>query len=452
MHADSPACSLLCGSLKQACENTAILLGGGSGSSDSSTSGLDGVVMHPLANDTAGSANSLLGNLLTWWLDMPSIDLNGTGALGLRPIALYLATVVAIVLAIGQAIRTVITRKGTPLLEVAEGVVKLALWVAISETLLGSLLAASDALTQWIARLGFGTANAGAVSTAFTARSLGALPSGDWLLVIILALVMIVVGLVQMVLLFVRQAAIPIQATLVPIAAAGQIGGPNSTPRRWLPKLQASIAAVILYKPMAMFVIAVGYREMAQATGMAQCVLGLVTLVLSIIALPSMIRLFAPLVGAAQGGGSGAGLLAVAGEALMLRRMSGVGHEPQAAAPTGAAAQAAAMNASGPAANAPTGTSPSPGSAVAGGTSGATPSGAAGQGTTAGGNTGAATSGGQGASGSQGAPGAQGAAGANGQSAPARRGLPVAGLVLGLKAADAVRQKAGGTASEWSQS
>lgn len=434
MHTDPyAACSLLWGSMKQACVNTVILLGGGSGSSGSSGSGsgLDGLVMHPLANDTASSADSLLGTLLTWWLDMPSVDLAGTGALGLRPIALYLATVVAIVLSIGQAIRTMITRKGTPLLEVAEGVVKLALWIGVGETLLASLLAASDALTQWIARLGFGTANSGAVSTAFTARSLGSLPSGDWLLVIILALVMILVGLVQLTLLFVRQAAIPIQVTLIPIAAAGQVGGQSSTPRRWLPRLQASIGAVIAYKPMAMFVIAVGYREMAQATGLAQCVLGLVTLVLSIVALPSMIRLFAPLVGAAQGGGGGAGLLAVAGEALMLRRMSGAGHDPQAAAPTGAAAQAAAMNSSGPAAagqsQGPSGTGSAAGAAAAGAAGG-------------------------GAAGAQGASGAQGAPGANGQPAPARRGLPVAGLVLGLKAADAVRQKAGGTVSEWSQS
>jgi hypothetical protein len=382
--------------------------------------------------------------MLSWWLNMPSVDLTGSGALGLRPIALYLAAVVAIVLAIGQAIRTMISRKGAPLLEVAEGVVKLALWIGLGESLLGSLLAASDALTSWIAQLGFGSADSGQVATAFTARSLGALPAGDWILVIILALTMIVVGMLQMILLVIRQAAIPIQFTLVPIAAAGQIGGANSTPRRWLPKLEASVGAVIAYKPMAMFVIAVGYREMAQADGLAQSILGLVTLVLSVIALPSMIRLFAPLVGTAQGG-AGAGLLAVAGEALMLRRMSGVGRGGEAAAPTTPAAQAAAMNTSGPA-SAPSGAAPG----------GSTPAVTAANGANGAGSavsaevTQSSGTAGDGGGGTTRNPDAGG--NATGQAAVARTGgFPIAGIVLGLKAADAARQKVGGTISEWSQ-
>ena len=353
--ASGDPCSLAFGFLKTVCENLHSTVS----SATSSGGGLNGVVLQPLADSTASSATSVLGNLLTWWMDFPSVSLDGSGVLGLRPVSLFLASVVGVILLISQALKAIIRRRGTPLLEAAVGVIKLAFWIAVGEGLLTSVLAASDALTGWIKTLGFGNLSDSQVAAAFTATSLQNLPAGDWILVMVIALAMVVIGVIQLALMFCRQAAIPIQAGLIPIAAAGQISSEGATSARWLPKLVASIAGVALYKPMAMFVLAVGYREMATASGIAQSVLGLVTMLLSVIALPSMIRLFAPLVGTA-GPSGGSGLLAVAGEALMLRRMSGDGGSRQgSAAGTGAAAQgptssaatqASAMNNSGPAA------------------------------------------------------------------------------------------------------
>ena len=255
---------------------------------------------------------------------------------------------IAILLLIVQGIKTMLARKSAPLVHAFEGVGKLALYGGLGVTVVDSLIAASNALTGAIYQAGFG----GASTSAAAQKMVGyLLPTGlgDMLLLNV-AVIALLVGLVQAGMLYVRMAALPIQVLMLPIGAAGQIG--NGSTQQWMPKIWASIFAVIAYKPIAMTILAVGYDELTGSSGLSGAVLGLVTLVLSVLAMPTLTRIFAPLTGS-LGGGGGPSLLGVAGEAMMMRSMNGRGTVPGGGGGGGSVAggQASAMASSGPAAS-----------------------------------------------------------------------------------------------------
>ncbi len=413
----------------------------------------DAMVLNPAASDVSGASDSELQQLFSWWLEWPSVSVSASD-FGLDAPPMWIAEVVAIILLMQQGVRMIMRRKGAPLMQAVEGLIKFAFMVAAGEGLLASLLAGGDAMTTWILNTGFGCPASGCdnatlakgLTAGFSVSNAGTAA----LLEVVFGILLMLVGFIQLVLLIIRQSAIPIQAAMIPIAAAGQIG--DGKPQQWQGKLWGSMFGVILYKPIAAFVIAIGYREVTTATGFRELITGFVTLTLSIFSLPSMVKLFAPIVGAASGAAGGGGLLGVAGEAMMLKRMSGAGggggggggEAPSGGDSGGASAQAARMANSGPAAEGATGAVESSGASAAGGGASAT-GGAAGAGSAAGG-AGAAGSAAGGAGAASGGVAAGGAAAA-GAALP-----PVAVALIAVKAADAARQKAGNTISEWSQS
>ncbi len=372
-------------------------------------------VLEPIAEAIAGAAAELISNGLSWWMDMPTVDVAGTGIAALNEPLALLGAGIAMLLLIWQAIRAMISRRGAPLGEALEGLIKGAVVVALATTVVGQLAAAADGLTDLIARAAFCGGNASCNvrdGMTETVKSVLLPVSSQIGFVILTALVVFLVAIVQLVMLFIRQIAVPIPMTLTPVAAAGQIGG--QTPRSWLPKLAAAVIAVIVYKPLAMLIIAVGFTQWEFGQSTADWIRGIMTLLLSVVALPTLMRIFTPLtsMGGAGGGGLSAGLsllstglwakTALGGggaarspsEVANQTAQTGPASVPPPAAPppaAGAAAPAATTAA------APTAAAPAAGAAGAGGAGAAGAAGAGGAGvaagTAAGGPVGAAVAG-----------------------------------------------------------
>jgi hypothetical protein len=310
---------------------------------------LDDLIINPLTDEVSAAVVSVLTWTLTFWLDVTPIQsLQGTGGLLILPIAEAVGVLIAILLLIVQGIKTMLARKSAPLVHAFEGVGKLALYGGLGVTVVDSLIAASNALTSAIYQAGFGGASTSAAAQKMVSDLL---PTGiGTLLLLNFAVIALLVGLVQAGMLYVRMAALPIQVLMMPIGAAGQIG--SGSTQQWMPKIWASILAVIAYKPIAMAILAVGYDELTGSSGLSGAVLGLVTLVLSVLAMPTLTRIFTPLTGS-LGGSGGPSLLGVAGEAMMMRSMNARGAAPGASGGGGSAAggQASAMASFGPAAS-----------------------------------------------------------------------------------------------------
>ncbi|MCX5199688.1 hypothetical protein OOK31_38425 [Streptomyces sp. NBC_00249] len=289
----------------------------------------------------------------SYWLMTPSVQVKDSGVLGdtasddptkklsLHGLMMGVGAGIATLLVMLQGIKTVIQRKGTPLAHLLQGFMVNLLVSAAGIAIIDALLIASDQLTKQILFVGFGGEN---VPDRMAVMLLPPLENSLGLFAISVSA--LIIGGIQIVMLFLRQAAIPIQALILPIAGAGQLGGEST--RQWLPRTFTAIMVIIVYKPIAALIIAVGFTEIANGNGTIDFIRGCVTLTLSVFALKSLFALFAP-IGATMGsavsaGGGLGGALGMLGSALGSHLSKG-----GESGPTSATKHAADMERNGPA-------------------------------------------------------------------------------------------------------
>ncbi|MCI0686608.1 MAG: hypothetical protein L0Y54_05140 [Sporichthyaceae bacterium] len=267
-------------------------------------------LLAPLADAVASAVTELLKSGLSWWMSQSTIRVSDAGAWGsLSGPMLWLSGLVAMLLLIVQAIRTMLSRRGAALLQAVEGLLVWAVLAAVSVALVDLLARMSDALTEAIRAAAF---DGGTEGMASRIADMTLLAPGSPALVLLMGLLAFLVGVVHMFVLFFRQVAIPIQTLLLPIAAAGQVG--QGASREWLGRLWASILAVLAYKPVAMLIIGVGFSEAGTGSDLVDAIRGVATLLLSIVALPVLMALFSPIL--TTGRGSGGGVLGAANTAV----------------------------------------------------------------------------------------------------------------------------------------
>ncbi|MER7049922.1 hypothetical protein [Streptomyces jumonjinensis] len=314
-------------------------------------------VIGDAASSMAEFSRDLIKIGFTFWLSTDSVQVKESGVLGdpnkpddpTRSISLHALMVgigagIATLLAMGQGIKMIMQRSGAPLGQLLQGLFMNVIVSAAGVGVIDALLVASDQLTRAILQVGFGDDDVPDRMALILLPSIGN-PMG----LLVIALIVLIIGGIQLVMLFLRQAAIPIQALLLPIAGAGQLGGESA--RQWLPRLFTAIMVIITYKPMAALIISVGFIEMKHGQGIIDFIRGVVTLALSIIALKSLLALFAPLglaMGNAVASGGASGALSMAGSA-MASTMGGAGGGGGDSAGSSAVSHAADMDRNGPA-------------------------------------------------------------------------------------------------------
>ncbi|MBB2749240.1 UNVERIFIED_ORG: hypothetical protein FHR35_009153 [Microbispora rosea subsp. rosea] len=283
------------------------------GLGDIAANTVNATFVQPLADLIADAAQSLLNAFLKSWLDMSSMDLQQQGALKLYGITLSIGWLIGACLLMWQAIRTMVSGRGTPLLEAVTGLLITALVAAVGVTITGMLMTGSDEVSRWI--LG-DLANNGVMSKelrAMLSRTPGAEPVAPWLTIQICVLLILVL-IIQLLVLFLRNAALPILAILLPIAAAGQIG--SASTRQWLPRMVTAVIAVVVYKPMVSLIIVAAVAQWRDSTAISGLLYGLLMFALSVIAMPALMKVFAPIGVAVTGGGGSGSALLLAGNLL----------------------------------------------------------------------------------------------------------------------------------------
>lgn len=354
---------------------------------------LSNTVVKPMADGMTEFVTQMLKVGLTWWLTTPSIQVKNSGVtesdtgkmpdgstvtFSLQAIMLGVGQMIAIILVIMQGIRAMIQRKGKPLADALQGMVVNVLVCALGITVIDSLLVASDQLTAAIINVAFHGDDKLTERVVTMLLPTGFNPMG----ILVIASIVFLIGGVQFIMNFLRQAAIPIQALLLPIAGAGQIGGEKT--KQWLPRIYTSIGVVIVYKPAVALIISAGFVEVANGTDFIDWFRGIVTLVLSVVALKHLMGLFAPLGAAAAGATSGGFSTALSAAGGVAGMIGGGGKGGGGGSPTSAASHAQAMDKAGAA-----------GGAAGGAAAGAHPAMAAAQAAQAGVNAAGGAMGGQ---------------------------------------------------------
>jgi hypothetical protein len=250
-------------------------------------------------------------SVLQWFggvfVSMPDPDLGSIH--GVYAISLTLGMIVATILLLLQAGSVVWTRSGAPLAQALFGLPKAALAAVFTLAVAAQIMAASDALAQWIV-----TAS-GTSMDAFTQRlttllALSAITGPEdaeipSVLLLIFGLLGIVIVLVLWFELVLRNAVFCILVATAPISAAGQIGA--STQEWWRKLVKAGIQLALL-KPVIALVFVIGFDMAGSASGITGLISGMAVLFMAVFAWPAVARFFT-FAGAAMGGAMGVGAL-----------------------------------------------------------------------------------------------------------------------------------------------
>jgi hypothetical protein len=353
------------------------------------TSTVTGGVLDGVASAIDEGIRWIVVNTATWWIQIPSPNLAAEPAVARIQAWLFPITVaIAAAGVIAAGVRMTLTRRANPLLDVSGGLLSLAAAVTLGVIVPALLLKAGDAWSAWVLNASTGG--------HFTQRLTAILDLGGKAapaVVVVFGIAAIVVALVQAALMLFRQVALIILAGALPLAAAGTMA-PITRP--WIRRITSWMLALICYKPAAAAVYAAAFTLIGSGGGARTVLMGFVTLLLSVIMLPALMRLFTWTTGsiASQGGGSGQLLGAAAYGAVAvgsIRSGSGTGAasaaQDQAAyldsrlgPPSGGAAPPAPPSPAGPSggpgvaappAPAPAGASPAAATAPAAGAAGA---------------------------------------------------------------------------------
>ena len=247
-------------------------------------------------------ATWVIKTTVAWWIQVPAVDLEHSPARAIRGYVLWLALVIAVGGVIWQGVMTAVSRRPEPILAVGRGLFVLALWAAIGLAGPATALRAGDAFSDWVLDQAAGGQAADRLITTF-----GLKPITSPGAVIVIALVMMLLGLVQALLMVFREASIIVLGGVIVLAAAGSITGAT---RPWLPRVLGWLLALICYKPAAALVYASAIGMVGESADARSFLIGIAMMLLSIIALPTLMKLFTWTSGSVGGGGGGLAALA----------------------------------------------------------------------------------------------------------------------------------------------
>jgi hypothetical protein len=242
-------------------------------------------------------------NTATLWLKVPTPYLTGQAHEFARVHGwlLPITGAVAVGGAIAAGARMALTRKHGPLLDVTGGLAVIGLVAALGLVAPTVMMRLGDAWTDWILSVSTGGNFTQRLSTLLSISHGYGIPD---IVTIFFGIAAIAANVIQGALLVFRQAAVVILAGVLPLAAAGAIAPAT---RGWIKKTCGWMLALICYKPAAACVYATAFTLIGSGTGWRSLLTGFVTMILSVVALPVLMRFFTWTTGAVASGGGGGG-------------------------------------------------------------------------------------------------------------------------------------------------
>lgn len=284
-------------------------------------SNVAGSAFEQMCQAFADAGATVLNEVAQTFLATSTVDLDRSGINGIFAVTASIGAMVALLLLLGQVLRTGLTFRGEHLAHGVVGVLKAGLAIGCVTAAAGLLLAVADDLSELIMDETVGgrdafTERLGS-SVAFSSASGPAAPAA---LMLIFGLVAIVVGIILFAEMIFRHALIVVLVAVSPIAAAGMVAG-HAAP--WWRKLVTAGVQLIFLKPLIVLIFGVSFSVAGSSTGVVGILAGLTTLALAALAWPLLAKgctWTAGQVGAAGGAGALVGGLAGAGSVAMLAR------------------------------------------------------------------------------------------------------------------------------------
>ena len=275
--------------------------------------------------------------VVTFWTGVKVPGLSaGSGPVGeLRADSAWLTAFIAVVSVLVCAARLALSRSSRPAGEAFKGLLILVVTSGCGVAAVNALVVFGDSYSGWVLDRSTGGQLGERMAKFAVLSSISGLGPG---LLLIVALLGIMASIAQLGLMLVRVGVVTIFAGLLPLAAAGTS---TQTGMDYFKRMTSWLLAFVLYKPAAATVYASAFLMIGDGKDATSVLAGLFMLVLAIVALPALLRLITPMVGAAVAAGAGAGGgMAAAGMVMASgARMSGSGGGSRGAGPTGGTQQ-----------------------------------------------------------------------------------------------------------------
>lgn len=254
-----------------------------------------------IAHAIQAGAAWIFATTADWWVQFPSPDLASEPAVGaLQRWLLPVTVAVAVGAMLVAGGKMALTRKANPLVDVGSGLVIVAVVSAVGVVLPSLLPKAGDAWSSWVLMASTGGHFASRLTEAVTLTGTG--PG----VVIVLGAVGIFVGAIQAVLMLFRQAALLVLAGVLPLAAAGTL---TAGTRAWFRRVTGWMLALIFYKPAAAAVYATAFTLIGSRPSPRTELMGFAMVILSLVALPALMKFFTWTVGTVDASPTGGGFL-----------------------------------------------------------------------------------------------------------------------------------------------
>ncbi|MBO0596255.1 hypothetical protein I2485_00620 [Nesterenkonia sp. E16_7] len=345
--------------------------------------------LEAVAQGLANGAVSFLEMISTWWMNAPGPDMNNPAVASIQADTGYFIAAFAIIgflLGLGRMLLSMDFKK---IITAFAPVVTLIVVTGVYAVAIGALLTAGDSTAAWL----LDRATGGDANLEILASPVGNIGQNIGVFLIV-SLLMFFGAIMNFLLMIFRDVSILVLLAFLPVVAAstGSVSGKQA-----FQKINAWLIALLLFKPVAAGIYALGLRMMTEDSEIeglggelqnySSAMTGMLILALAGLALPALIKFIAP--AAAMGAAAFGGGAALAGAATVAAGAAVVTGTGGAAAPAVAGGAAAS------------------GGATAG--TGAGAAGAAGGGGAGGGSSGAAGGGAGQAAGGAGESGAGGA-------------------------------------------
>ncbi len=286
-------------------------LGDLTGLGTDAVNGVFGGAIQAMADAVTGLVTWILNATLSWWIDPPfylGLDENKDVIDRLRGDLTYLTLAVLVGGLMVQGIRVSIQRRVDPAVQAARGLLTYAVTAGASTTGVFAATTAADAFAKWVLDA--------STDGQFEVRMTGVLTL-SWAtagpgVTIAMGLIAFAASLVQAVLMLLREGALLILTATLVLAASGTV---SRSTQGWYPRVVGWTVAMILYKPAAALVYAAAFTLVGEGTTSEAAFVGIAMMVLSIFALPVLMKLFT-WVGGEAGGGGGSGALMSAAFAM----------------------------------------------------------------------------------------------------------------------------------------
>lgn len=293
-------------------------------------SGVANSVLTVIADAVVDAEKWVIGQSLALWTDIKTPGVSSPGELFLHTYTVWFVGFVGVIGLLIAAIRLALERRAEPAKRAARGLVNLAVVTGGGVAIISLGTQAGDAYSTWIIDQALSQKGSITNPTTLAILSVTGLPV---FLLIVFGLVGLLASIAQIFLLAVRIGMLGLLAGLLPIAAAAST---TESGKAWFTKFCSWILAFLLYKPVAATIYAYALIPLTSNSFVEQLV-GIVMLIVTVVALPALMRMTTPMVAAAthQGGsGAGAAFTALA-VALGARALRSSGDGADGAAPTG---------------------------------------------------------------------------------------------------------------------